>query len=253
MPVLDNILYDTGTGPLTLQDTTYEHTDWKPVSFPGLWWVVTLLAIVSGSMLIADVIGLSLPLLRQPINPCTKSMPCQAVFLLLWGIAIVFSSWNPWLRSYLDRYLLPLALVAILISNLSVSPINGAVGQWISKVSLVILFVFSIGATQDYLAWNRARWAAADFLCQDLSIAPEKIDGGFEFNGLLTSDAFRSVSGSENFTDRGPLRWWVLDNDYAISFLPREGYRIIKQFPYTSWFGLHRGEIKVLKRIEPPL
>ena len=247
MPTLDNVLYDTGTGPLTLQDTTYEHGEWKPLRFAGAWWFVTFLAVISGGILLGDFMKFGFDVLK---NKCPAGpTPCQGTFLILWGASIVFSSWNPFLRSYLDRYILPLTIVALIICAAASGGLKGRFGTGVAGLTVLLLFVFSVGCAQDYLAWNRARWEAADFLLTERGISPNRIDGGFEFNGLLTSDEFRMTHASDDFSERGPLRWWVIDNEYAISFLPREGYREMRRFPYTSWFGLHQGEIKVLQRI----
>ena len=48
--------------------------------------------------------------------------------------------------------------------------------------------ILTIGATHDYLSWNRVRWQALHNLMQEPQISPNDIDGGFEFNGWYLYD-----------------------------------------------------------------
>ena len=81
---------------------------------------------------------------------------------------------------------------------------------------------FAVSATHDYLAWNRARWAALADLTQRDHVDPSRIDGGFEFNAL-------------HYYGRRPARsglswWWVQDDEYRVAFGPMDGYVTL-----TSW------------------
>ena len=110
--------------------------------------------------------------------------------------------------------------------------------------------LFAIAALQDYMTWNRARWDAAESLIQEPRITPNQVDGGFEFNGLYTSDMALAKAGTEGLVTRA-RNWWVVDDKYAISFLPRDGYRTLYERYYFTWLGMRNEKLLVLERIQP--
>lgn len=91
-----------------------------------------------------------------------------------------------------------------------------------------LIAIFSITATHDYLAWNRARWQLAHQLMED-GAAPEKMDGGFEFNGwYLTGVPSQRVQGLKSW-------WFVHDNEWVIAFGPIWGYDVTQAAPFRRW------------------
>jgi hypothetical protein len=108
--------------------------------------------------------------------------------------------------------------------------------------------VFSACSVQDYLAWNRARWVAVDRLTDRYGADPLQIDGGYEYNGLHTSDVFMKRNNTSDFRNQGPLAWWVLDDTYAISFLPRAGYQELDRVTYFSALGMERRDLLILRK-----
>jgi len=84
--------------------------------------------------------------------------------------------------------------------------------------------VFTVGATHDYLSWNRTRWKASDYLMSEACISHRYIDGGFEFNGWYGYDSKYKKSDGKSW-------WWVDKDDYVISFGPIIGYDEIKRYP----------------------
>lgn len=120
---------------------------------------------------------------------------------------------------------------------------------------IVGISAYSLMATQDMMAWNRARWQALAEL-EAKGVHFKKIDGGAEYNYARDPHLFKNLILHENwyeFTHRGEAprdqwRWWtVAGEDYIVSFSPVPNYEIISKFQYWSALSGNR-EILVLKK-----
>ncbi len=110
---------------------------------------------------------------------------------------------------------------------------------------IVTIAIGFLGAamTHDYMSWNSARWQATDYLTKELKLSPEKIDGGYEFNGWEVDANFPKNP------DNPKRSWWfVNDDEYVVAFKNFEGYTIIKQFPYRNLVPYEMKNIYVLHR-----
>jgi hypothetical protein len=246
LPVIQNILYDFGTGALTLQDTTYLNPDWRPFQLGVLWWPLTVLAIFSADVLFAEISTIVFQRLRS-FQKKPDVAAAQKSFLVLWLLYTLATAYNPLLNSYLDRYLLPAVVPALLLCAYAL-PRRPTVTVTATTLCL-LMYLASLCSVQDYMAWNHARWSAADYLRTDLAVSATEIDGGFEFNGMHTSDAFMVENDTRDFRVRGDKGWWVFDDTYAISFLPRAGYDTLERFPYYSWLGFTERHVLALRRV----
>jgi hypothetical protein len=94
---------------------------------------------------------------------------------------------------------------------------------------------FAIAGTHDYFAWNRARWLALDDLTQLSGVPPERIDGGYEFNGLYRYDP--SIAW-----------WWAEDEEYVVSFGPMPGYCRTASYAFRRWLWGGDGSVQVQRR-----
>ena len=47
---------------------------------------------------------------------------------------------------------------------------------------------------------------------------------------------------------KGPIGWWIVDDAYAVSFLPRDGYSEIGREGYFSWLGFEERQVLMLRR-----
>lgn len=112
-------------------------------------------------------------------------------------------------------------------------------------LTILIICGFTVGATHDYLSWNRIRWQALEDLMQQEQISPNQIDGGFEFNGWYLY--------SPDYPDYKKRKakvpwWWVEKDDYVIAFSPLQGYDIVKQYPLKNWLPFKFERILVLEK-----
>jgi hypothetical protein len=172
----------------------------------------------------------------------------QYTFLLILGALLVLAPCNSRTVIYFDRYLLP-ALVPFVLAVAGALPVRPPT-SWFrpGAFACALLFVFSLAGLQDYMAWNRARWDAIAFLRADLGAKDNQIDGGYEFNGMYTSDEFVARSGTGNIGNQGEKGWWVIDDRYKVAMTPQDRYAIVTRIPYFSWLGFEAREIFALAR-----
>lgn len=238
---LGNILYDTGLGPPTVRDMRVDalNLDLLPHGPPWLWYAITAVAIVAFVPLVQWTLGLAACSVG-PLRRRSSDVPAAAIFVFMAAAAYVTAILA--INRLFDRYiivLLPLVLV---------------LGGWYAArrhvahrppalvagfILVAALGIFSVAGTHDYLAWNRARWAAIhDLFAQ--GVTPDRIDGGFEFSGrYLYEDRLEHPAKS---------RWWVRDDEYIIAFGPMPGYKTHQTYEYPSWLAPGHGRILALRR-----
>lgn len=113
-------------------------------------------------------------------------------------------------------------------------------------VVIVIFGYFSVTATHDYLEWNRLRWTATTALMADGKITSRQVDGGYEFNGLLSYDPnYKSQDGKS--------WWWVHDDTYMIGSGPVPGYAELNRYDFRRWFIRGTSSVVVLKTMGNPI
>jgi hypothetical protein len=224
-----NILSDRGVGPFTLA-----HTD-NFFTFTGSKAsVVTLglLALVGGALL--------LEMLARALRSA-RSTYVGTVCLSFAGLYFV----SLLLVQQFDRYMLvylPLLAIPAMVELRRTPPARAAVAAAVA--ALLLYGAFSVSAVHDYLAWNRTRWQAIGQLTSDLAVTPERIDGGFEFNGLYTysEDYVRKPNKSS---------WWVESDEYVVAFDVLPGYDVFKVYPVKSWLPAGIKRIYTLRRTRP--
>lgn len=249
MPYLPNMLRNAGVGPLTLYDTYFAHRNWSPATFaPVVWKGVTIAAAIASGTLVASWQQLlsGKPRIKRIVPPVRRA---QYWFLFVLGGLFLLSPLNPKLTVYYDRYLLPGLVPLLLLSAKAMGLRPRPRAQWTAFAATLVLYLFSLASLQDYLAWNRARWAAIDRLRAQYGAELEQIDGGYEFNGLYTSEKFRALHPNKPVSYSGERPWWVIENRFAVSFLPRDGYQQIDEVSYPSWLRRGGGRLLILQRV----
>ena len=242
MPIKGNILIDWGLGPLTLRSTILSSSP-APEYLEVFWFIVTIFAAIGAGLLLLFV-ALSIVefLFNRAANNDRKS-----IMLLNNSTALVY--FLPLgLGYFFDRYLLLLLPLSIIMVLTSIVKVNGfklnVEIDIFALLSIALIGIFTICITHDYLSWNRIRWQALNDLTQQ-EIAPNRIDGGFEFNGWYLYDPNYPVydARAANFA-----WWWVERDDYIIDFNKIEGYDVAKQYPLENWFPFRFDSIFVLKK-----
>jgi 4-amino-4-deoxy-L-arabinose transferase-like glycosyltransferase len=242
--LLGNTLHHRGLGTIPLQGV-HHNGHWPSLpSWLGLpaklLGVTGLLLLIShGSIRTIQLIQQFLPFRN---NGWTGLNPVQTLRLGLCGFLLPYVLFLLVNYVHFDRYLLPVLLSGLLI----IRPVGHARPQKrlaAAAVLLLLWYCFSIAGTHDYFAWNRARWTALNEALES-GIPPEKIDGGFEFNGWYRT---------------GPLRpklpyaqsWWFVGEDtYVVSFGPYHNYTPVAVYPFQRILPPGKDTIFFLKRPE---
>ncbi|HVR43360.1 MAG TPA: hypothetical protein VMS56_07930 [Thermoanaerobaculia bacterium] len=228
-----SILQNIGLGVMTLRDVYFLGYDY-PTHLGRFGSIVaTALAVLAGAFLLGRAV-------RGWFESATA--PLGAALAVRLGLlhsaaatAILIPS-----AIYFDRYALDslwcIPLWAPFLIRWS-RPVRVAVAA-----VLVLLLGFSIAATREYFAWNRARWEAFGWLT-DRGVTLREMDGGYEINQYLLG----GWDGPERLDKRG---FSVVDDEYVIAF-NREvrGYEAIHSIPYRGWIS-GAGAIHVLQRRE---
>ena len=235
--VKGDYIWNFGMGPLTLRDTWREHVAHFPNAMPeGFWIVVTAAAVIGGALLLWHLLAAiemlasrdreSFPTSYKAFLVLPLSVAAMNVALMLPLSAFV----------YFDRYYLCPIAASIVLVALTTGPSLKPNRLCISVALLTLLLIgsFGIGATHDYLAWNRVRWHAVDELMRTEQVNPRDIDGGQEFGAWY------------NF-DESKLTWDVFD-DYVITFGPMRGYEVHKRYTYRHWMPPGEASIYVLRK-----
>lgn len=242
MPTLWPNLTESGIGPVLLHDIRILHSDNLP-AFPYIFWLaVTFASIVGMAFLIATVANIVRPApQRRTLNHSAALLLTSAgIYLIVTSCVSVHDRWFIPLIAFLAAAI-PISTDALRTTTIRYSKIPAA-------TCLILLAVFSIGTTRDYMEWNRVRWDALNALMRDQRISPTQIDGGLEFNAWYLYEDVRDVHKPD--WDRAGEKswWWVHDDEYLISFGPVDGYRTFKEYSYTNWLPPHRQTVNVLKK-----
>jgi len=242
LPLAGNVLCAAGLGPVRLLDVSTLGLP-NGFSIPAGWWTLATGLGVAGALLgacrwfgsagQAESRPLALRRTRWLIGWCAA----------LWAIPMLAAG-------YLDRYLLillPLCLLDFAPSGPRAEGRRSRMLLGAAGICALAMAAFSAAATHDYFSWNRARWAALNEWVLRRQIAPERIDGGFEFNAWRRYDPAHPA-------DRKPVAgrswWWVADDEFAITLGPVPGYAERARYPFARRLGTSPGSIQMLQRKE---
>lgn len=222
-----NVFTDFGLGPPTLRDV---FTLRMRHPFALAWNTRLILMVVSVVAAIAAV-GITAAAVRRR-EPLLR----YAAIFCACGTAIV-----AFMRIHFDRYsidtLWPLVLLLVLLAASQEWPMRA---RAIAGATAIVMISFSLAATSEYLAWNRARWQAYSWLRAG-GVTLQQMDGGYEINSMLALRAGRK--------DLGKPGVGVVDDRFILTF-NREvpGYEPLRSFAYERWFGLSEGAVWAQRR-----
>ncbi len=231
-PFGGNIFFNFGLGPELLADAytlKLGHTPHLPQ------FILDILHFLAASW------GLSL--LYFVYNHYRRLARRQQSFLQCWIIVSGLYLSLMAITSYYDRYvLLPLALLLPFLISLLQSTRKFNLRAWPLFLPLFLFGLFSVVATHDYLAWNRARATAWHWL-EEQNHSIQEVDAGYEWNGWLNYGETRIDAEDVPF-------WWVTDNRYILAFGPIAGYEEIHAVSYHRYLFAKKDAIRILHRIE---
>jgi hypothetical protein len=245
MPMMTDIIYNLSLGPPTLRDTYLLDLPHLPTAPQGFWLIVTGAGILGGSAGLTLTLQTTWKLLRKKMDIETRTKAAITLFVAI-AAALYFLPLS--LLGFRDRYLLfclPLLMLLLVNGNPAIGAHEFRWTKGLAAGILILLGLFAVGGTHDYLNWNRTRWKALRELTEQKGVPPCRIDGGFEFNGWYCYD--------ENYSEvTAKSWWWVKDDDYVIAFGEIPGFVEEKEFAYTRWIPPGGGHILVLKKATSP-
>lgn len=238
------IFVDFALGPPTLRDVFYLQRDnlYKAPEF--LLWAITWLGCIGAAWLLRHIAAAFGNIWRGIFQ---KSDHDFRLYAQIFGTALAAIIFLPMAIKYpFDRYLLA-CLPGLLPCIAAGGKFNLPLRRWQKWTAIVFISgssIFAVAGTHDYLAWNRARWQALDYLCAQEQIPPTRIDGGFEFNGWHLFDP--------QYRSRIPKSWWwVHEDDFIVTFGLIEHHAVFKTFPYIRWCPPRRDFIAIIKKHDP--
>ncbi|MDA7762241.1 glycosyltransferase family 39 protein [Crocinitomicaceae bacterium] len=143
-----------------------------------------------------------------------------------------------------DRYLLFHIMMIIPLLIMIFHTSIGNVSRNFFGVGVLLIFsALTIIGTRDYFEYNRIKTKALNNLTEKQHILPKHIDGGMEFNAWngYKGDFFKSNVGKE---------WWCVEEDKYLISIDKEvaGFTIYKEYAYSSWLGLKKRKLMVLRK-----
>jgi hypothetical protein len=240
LPFWGNIITDFRIGPTTLEHTGYFEAAWSVVRL-GTWWIpITVTAVLSTAVFLVELGGLLAARSVLPgETPVFEHERRCAGFLSIALLLQIAALLNPFVPGTNDRYLLPIVQHALILTAVAMPVLKTRIrlANAISACALLANWSMSLVGLQDYMAWNTARWRAVDILLHEKRVDPLQIDAGFEYQGVYTSAEYMKRNNTTDFWNSGSRGFWILDDTYAVTFWPRDGYEEIGHVPYWSYLG----------------
>jgi 4-amino-4-deoxy-L-arabinose transferase-like glycosyltransferase len=241
MPLSKNVLFDFGLGPPTLRDVGLLHLPNYYRAPQLLWFGITVVALVGACVALSFFMVALYEGIRTRVWKAKSLANTQ--FVLVVGVVIGYLGLVV-LSGLFDRYvifLVPFCLLAMHLWTSIHGRESGRTPAAVPVILIVLSAVFAVGATHDYLSWNRERWVALDHLTKEGYVSPQRIDGGVEFNGWLLYD-------KDYVRKKDKSWWWVVDDEYLVSFGPVPGYDVEKSYPFTRLMPPGQSTVMILRR-----
>jgi hypothetical protein len=153
-----------------------------------------------------------------------------------------------WSAGSVDRYLLPLAPIAIVLAlwGLRRVPLALPLGWSVA----IVMAVVSIAGTRDYLVFMHEVWTMAEEAVA-AGVPLDRLDAGAGWDGYHLYE-YGLANGVQPRTEAGP--WWVYmngaatDSTFVVAGAPAPGYDIIAERPYSSWLSAEPPRLFLLRR-----
>ena len=249
-PYVTNVIYQTGIGPITLDDVYHQAETQRPF-WIGPGWLLIEWVLLIGTLLwgfFARRMWIFWKSQKQ--TSLRREIAC---FSLLWTIVAWIVTVQAYRQEIFDRYYFPLVLSLSILLPLLLVGESEARSRKPSYAVLAVICVaflgwFSVAGLHDQFRWNDARWNLANFVFSQ-GISPADLAGGFEVNGWKNYDNFREHKES---SCRSPLYidWFCSGDTYRVGMNVRPDYEEVKQEQPSYWLA-PGPPLRLLRRIEP--
>ena len=232
-----------------------------------MWVAVTGLAVLGTVLLLRAFVEVSRTLGSSPCDPAAATRRNRVIFIIVTSLFYAGPLTFAYVAMY-DRYFLvwvPFALVLVWEGlGRGIAPAETPLpfrlrplGLASALATIGVSLVFGVVGTHDYLAWNRARWAAGRSLIRGSEVPPEEIEGGSEFNNYFDNLERIHLSRAERYATMPPdqrgriIAPKLVDPLYRIAVGGFSRYECIRSYPVSAWLPMTPREVLVLKRVGP--
>lgn len=156
-----------------------------------------------------------------------------------------------WIIS-VDRYLLPLVPISIAVLLWSLR--GRDVLMPIAWLATMVMAIFSIVGTRDFLVFQDATWDIARHAV-DSGIPLAQLDAGASWDGYHLYD-YSMEHGIDQRTPGGP--WWTdlfgpaTDSTYVVSTRVLADHQVVAQSSYSSWMDADTKTMYLLRKEDSP-
>jgi len=225
-----NAFVNFGIGPLTLIDR-----DAYPFAMP--YSARLILSYGVAALAAAMVAGIFIRSIDAVREPKSSALPILGTIHAVIGTFALCAS-----EQYYDRYALDATWSLVLVIPLIVRwDVRAA--RVLSIAMLLIIAAFSIFATGEYFAWNRARWEAWSYF-RARGGQTKDLDAGAE------PFTYYELARITDYRERRRVFSGPQKRPYMIAFNRTPGFRVIRTFPFSGWAGLHRADLYLLEKID---
>jgi len=241
-----------------------------PQTIPNFVWLIISIFAIFASLIFVSIIIYEIIYKKNFTMKSLKRLKLKKESLSVFIIIVLFLQLLFVLTkgTIFDRYILVIVPFSIILLFSFMKEFRFRFQLRYIYLIIITMAIFSIMGTQDYINYNKAGWYATTTLLKD-GVSEKQIDGGFEFNGwynyeyaLENLDVTREkeknkilemfkIKGysQEHLTKEGAISWWfIVDDEYIVSFSEIENYKTIKKLEYKSYLFPGKQYVYVLKR-----
>jgi len=251
MPLTGNILnsfdiggqslpgYEAFLGPLTVGLIRW------------IWRLLTVLGVVGAALLLGCALAAIGQLRRTAGQNFAANGKSEKAWQMLFivGLTLMYLLTVAGLeeRYWFDRYLIVCLPLLMMVASMVMDTLKARKSRIEAIASATALLTFyggiTVAGTQDHLASNRVLWQALNSAIGQGKIAPDQIDGGFEFNGwyfgnrLATCNPIYSDSIVQINADVLDFKC-LYDNEkweYKMSYVPEPGFVVEHEYQFKRW------------------
>ncbi|MDZ4835252.1 MAG: glycosyltransferase family 39 protein [Candidatus Melainabacteria bacterium] len=241
MPLSENLIINTGLGPMTLTDANLAAWTQAP---PAVWKAITLLCGAGSAFFWTYFVLFFFRIIKafRSGNMAQEDKFASVAFLLMviYFVTLV-------VHSFYDRYLvfcLPF-LAMVFIRMAFQYPLQTAIVprlfQFLSGLSILFFAWYSFAGTHDYFTWNRARWQAIE-AATARGVKAESLDGGMEFNFWQVYTSGKPIPP----LSQNPYPY--NNNEWLVSPEPLPTYDVVQTYPFERWLVPGKETIYLLKK-----
>lgn len=261
LPFVGNTLQVSGLGPEAFDGYSSGLSSRMQNGIHKIWKLLTLMGFAGAGILLLYYISALITI----TNSRRKTLSERWAIVLIGSAALLYFALIGGLdpQYWFDRYLIfPLPILMAFVTLLSIDAWRGNLHSGTVAAALALLLLygsFTVAATHDYLSWNQSRSQALNDLTQNAKIPPERIYGGFEFNGWHFGNQIETCNSKYSELSSIDPNWgtfaclWGNDTDtyqytYRLGFMTEPGYAVKQEYVFKRLLPPRKDKLYVLEK-----